>query len=115
MKGFYDAFCDWLSVHPITTGGVLAIVLTGLRVAMSEDSKSFKFVCLEGVACGCLSMALSYTAIHLLNLDSSIGVFIGSTAGFIGIERTRVFMIRLLDSWLASHYGKDTDRNDTKE
>lgn len=107
MKDFYDAFCEWLSIHPITTGGCLALILTALRVAMSEDNKSFKFVCLEGVACGFLSMALSYTAIHLLNLDSSIGVFIGSTAGFIGIERTRAFMVRLLDSWVARHDGKD--------
>ena len=102
MKDLYEAVCGWLSAHPITTGGALALILTGLRVAMSEHKKSFGMVCLEGVSCGLLSMAFSYTAINMLNLDPSIGIFIGSTAGFIGVERIQTLMIKILDMWLAN-------------
>lgn len=105
VKDFYDALCEWLSIHPITTGGMLALILTALRVALSETSRSFSYVCMEGLACGFLSMAFSYTAINMLGVDPSIGTLIGATAGFIGIERTRAFMIKLLDAWILKQKG----------
>lgn len=100
MRDLYDTVCEWLSAHPITTGGILAIVLTGLRVAMSEDKKTFGYICLEGLACGLLSMAFSYAAIGMLGVDNSVGVLIGSSAGFIGIDRIRVLFILLLDKYV---------------
>lgn len=109
----YDRIAEWLTAHPISTGGALALVLTGLRVGMAEHKKSFGMVCIEGLACGLLSMAFSYAAIHILNFDPSIGIFIGSTAGFIGIERIQVLMIKILDLWLEKHsavnHSKDSD------
>lgn len=111
MRELYDHLCSWLSAHPITTGGVLALILTGLRVAMSENKKSFGMVCLEGVSCGLLSMAFSYTAINMLHLDPSIGIFIGSTAGFIGVERIQTLMLKIIDMWLA-HRLERKDRDD---
>lgn len=109
----YDRIAEWLTAHPISTGGALALVLTGLRVGMAEHKKSFGMVCIEGLACGLLSMAFSYAAIHILNFDPSIGIFIGSTAGFIGIERIQTLMIKILDLWLEKHsvvnQSKDSD------
>ena len=113
MNNWYDRIAEWLTAHPISTGGVLALVLTGLRVSMAEHKKSFGMVCIEGLACGLLSMAFSYAAIHILNFDPSIGIFIGSTAGFIGIERIQTLMIKILDLWLEKHsavkQSKDSD------
>lgn len=111
MKDFYERFCDWLTIHPITTGGILAVILTALRVAMSETDKSFGYVCMEGVACGLLSMAFSYAAINMMSLDPSVGIFIGSTAGFIGVERIQTLMIKILDTWVTSK----SKRNDTEQ
>lgn len=109
MKDFYERFCDWLTIHPITTGGILAVILTALRVAMSETDKSFGYVCMEGVACGLLSMAFSYAAINMMSLDPSVGIFIGSTAGFIGVERLRILFIKLIDIYLGAKSGKVSD------
>lgn len=101
MHDYYDNFTDWLQSHPVTTGGGLALVLTGLRIGLSETSRSFGFVCLEGLSCGLLSMALSYAAIGLLGVDNSVGVLIGATAGFIGVDRLKLALIKILDLWLA--------------
>ena len=111
MKDLYEALCEWLSIHPITTGGILAVTLTAFRVALAENRKSFGFVCLEGLSCGLLSMAFSYTAINMLNMDPSIGIFMGSTAGFIGLERIQALFIRLLDKWVAIKTGEKNDGN----
>ncbi len=112
MQNLYDRICEWLSIHPISTGGCLAVILTAIRIALSETNKSFGFVCLEGIACGLLSMAFSYTAINLMHLDPSIGILIGSTAGFIGIERIQTLMIKLLDLWLVKHSTGKQNKED---
>lgn len=109
MNNLYDRIADWLTAHPISTGGVLALVLTALRVGMAEHKKSFGMVCVEGLACGLLSMAFSYAAINIMHLDPSIGIFIGSTAGFIGIERIQTLMLKLLDAWIAARSAKGDD------
>ena len=100
MHDYYDNFTAWLQAHPVTTGGGLALALTALRIGLSETSRSFGFVCLEGLSCGLLSMALSYAAIGLLGVDSSVGVLIGATAGFIGVDRLKLALIKILDLWL---------------
>lgn len=109
MKDLYDSLCEWLSAHPITTGGILAVILTGLRVAMAEDKKSFGFVCLEGLSCGLLSMAFSYAAIHMLGVDNSVGILIGSSAGFVGLDRLKALFIKLIDSYLDSKKERNHD------
>ena len=101
MHNYYDNLTDWLQSHPVTTGGGLALVLTGLRIGLSETNRSFGFVCLEGLSCGLLSMALSQSAIGLLGVDSSVGMLIGATAGFIGVDRLKLALIKILDLWLA--------------
>lgn len=101
MHNYYDNFADWLQSHPVTTGGGLALALTGLRIGLSETNRSFGFVCLEGLSCGLLSMALSQSAIGLLGVDSSVGMLIGATAGFIGVDRLKLALIKILDLWLA--------------
>jgi len=101
MHNYYDNLTDWLQAHPVTTGGGLALALTGLRIGLSETNRSFGFVCLEGLSCGLLSMALSQSAIGLLGVDSSVGMLIGATAGFIGVDRLKLALIKILDLWLA--------------
>ena len=76
-------------------------MLTSLRLGLSETSRSFGFVCLEGLSCGLLSMAFSYAAIGMLGVDNSVGVLIGATAGFIGVDRLKLALIKILDLWLA--------------
>lgn len=109
MKDFYDSFCEWLSIHPITTGGILAIILTAFRVIMAEDKKSFGLVCLEGLSCGLLSMAFSYAAIGMLGVDNSVGVLIGGSAGFVGLDRMKALFIAGVDRFLERKVGRDED------
>lgn len=101
MHNYYDNLTDWLQSHPVTTGGGLALVLTALRIGLSDTSRSFGFVCMEGLSCGLLSMAMTHAAIGLLGVDSSVGVLIGATAGFIGVDRLKLALIKILDLWLA--------------
>lgn len=112
MKDLYNDICQWLTNNPISTGGVLALILTGIRVAMAENKKSFGLVCLEGLCCGLLSMAFSYSAINMLHLDPSVGVLFGATAGFIGLDRLKALFIALIDSYLLHKYGKGGDNHD---
>lgn len=110
MRQLYDEMCTWLSQHPISTGGCLAIVLTAIRIRLSEDRNSMtaSTVLLEGLSCGLLSMAFSYTAINVCGLDSSIGVFCGATAGFIGVDRLKALFIRILDAYLSRSLQKSS-------
>ena len=101
MHSYYDNLTDWLQSHPVTTGGGLALVLTGLRIGLSETNRSFGFVCLEGLSCGLLSMAMTHAAIGLLGVDGSVGVLIGATAGCVGVDRLKLALIKILDLWLA--------------
>lgn len=111
VSKIYDAICEWLSIHPVSTGGLLAIILTALRIAMAENNKSFAFVCVEGLCCGLLSMAFSYSAIGMLGVDSSVAVLIGGSAGFIGLDRLKVAFIKVFDAWVSSH----SNSNDGKK
>lgn len=110
MRPLYDEICSWLAQHPISTGGGLAIALTAIRIRLSEDRNSMtaSTVLLEGLSCGLLSMAFSYTAINVCGLDSSIGVFCGATAGFIGVDRLKALLIRVLDAYLSRGIQKSS-------
>ena len=103
MRQVYDELCAWLTQHPISTGGCLAVVLTAIRIRLSEDraSRTVSTVLLEGLSCGLLSMAFSYTAINVCGLDSSVGVFCGATAGFIGVDQLKLLFLRMIDAYLS--------------
>lgn len=109
MNNWYDRISEWLTAHPISTGGALALILTALRVIMAEDNKSFGMVCVEGLACGLLSMAFSYAATGMLGVDNSVGVLIGASAGFIGLDRMKSLFIRAIDAYLAHHNGGNSE------
>ena len=65
-------------------------------------------VLLEGLSCGLLSMAFSYTTINVCGLDPSVGVFCGATAGFIGVDRLKALLIRILDAYLSRSLRKSS-------
>lgn len=109
MKDLYESFCSWITGHPISCGGILALILTTIRVALAEDKRSFSMVCLEAVGCGLLSVAFSYSAISMFHCDQSIAVLIGSSAGFIGIDRIKLIMLKIIDNLLARKGIKEND------
>lgn len=109
MKEIYENFCNWLTAHPISCGGILALILTAIRVGLAEDKKSFPLVCLEAVGCGLLSVAFSYSAINFFHCDQSIAVLIGSTAGFIGVDRIKLIMLKCIDNFLNKKGVKDDE------
>lgn len=109
----YDRIAEWLTAHPISTGGALALVLTALRVLMAEDRKPFGMVCVEGLACGLLSMAFSSAATGMLGVDNSVGVLIGASAGFIGLDRMKALFIRVIDAYISRHSdGTETGKGE---
>lgn len=112
MNDLYDRIAEWLTGHQITTGGSLAIILTAIRVLRSQRQPTFGMVCLEGLCCGLLSMAFSYSAVHLLNVDPSVGVLIGASAGFVGLDRLKILFLAVLDRYLLRQPFGDIKEDD---
>ncbi|MGH9930715.1 MAG: phage holin, lambda family [Pyrinomonadaceae bacterium] len=90
---------NWLQAFMAMPGelqALLAAILTAtIRVVYDRSEKSWQRIGLEGLLCGCISVGL-YSGADYLGLPSSIGVFIGSSIGFIGVIQFRVFAFRLI-------------------
>ena len=74
---------------------IAAIITATVRVIYDKSERSWQRISLEGLLCGCIAVGL-YSGADYLGLPPSIGVFIGSTVGFIGVIQFREFALRFI-------------------
>jgi lambda family phage holin len=85
-----------ISAMPGEAQAIIAAVITAtLRVAYDKSEKSWQRIGLEGLLCGCIAVGL-YSGAGYLGLPPSIGVFIGSSVGFVGVVQFRTFALKFI-------------------
>jgi lambda family phage holin len=85
-----------ISAMPGEVQALIAAVITAtLRIVYDKTENSWQRIGLEGLLCGCIAVGL-YSAAGYLGLPSSIGVFIGSSVGFVGVVQFRTFALRFI-------------------
>lgn len=74
---------------------IAAIITATLRVVYDKSETSWQRIGLEGLLCGCIAVGL-YSAAGYFGMPSSIGVFLGSSVGFVGVIKFREFAFRFI-------------------
>jgi lambda family phage holin len=74
---------------------IAALITATLRVVYDKSESSWQRVGLEGLLCGCIAVGL-YSGADYLGLPRSMGVFIGSSVGFVGVIQFRTFAFKLI-------------------
>ena len=74
---------------------IAAMITATLRVVYDRSETSWLRISLEGLLCGCIGVGL-YSGAGYLGLPPSMGVFIGSSVGFVGVVKFREFTLKFL-------------------
>ena len=74
---------------------IAAIITATLRIVYDKTETSWQRIGLECALCGCIAVGL-YTLAAYFKLPPSIGVFIGSAIGFVGVIKSRELALRFL-------------------
>ena len=97
----YDAVCTWLSLHPVSSGSIMAFILSVLRLYM-QGERTFKTIFTESLICAFLSVGVTYLMTAGCGLSSEISVFIGSMTGYIGADNVKVLIQKIISNKLAN-------------
>lgn len=74
---------------------IAALITATLRVVYDKSETSWQRIGLEGLLCGCIAVGL-YSGAGYLGLPPSVGVFIGSSVGFVGVLKFREFAFKFI-------------------
>lgn len=74
---------------------IAAILTATLRVVYDRSETSWQRIGLEGLLCGCIAVGM-YSGASYLGLPPSMGVFIGTFVGYIGVIKFRELMLRFI-------------------
>ena len=74
---------------------IAALATATIRVMYDKSESTWQRVGLEGLLCGCIAVGL-YSGAAYFSLPPSVGVFIGSSVGFVGVIQFRVFAFKFI-------------------
>lgn len=99
MKKMPDNPNNWFTLLMSMPGEaqalIAAIVTATLRVVYDKTETSWQRVGLEALLCGCIAVGL-YALAGYFKMPPSVGVFIGSSVGFVGVIKFRELAFRFL-------------------
>ena len=99
MPNMPDSPNNWFTLISSLPGEaqalIAAIITATLRIAYDKSENSWQRIGLEGLLCGCIAVGL-YSGAGYLGLPTSIGVFIGSSVGFVGVVQFRTFVLKFI-------------------
>lgn len=99
MKKMPDNPNNWLTLLMSMPGEaqalVAALITATLRVVYDKSETSWQRIGLEGLLCGCIAVGL-YSGAGYFGMPPSVGVFIGSSVGFVGVIKFREFAFRFI-------------------
>ena len=74
---------------------IAAMITASLRIMYDRSDTSWQRQLLESLLCGCIGVGL-YSGAGYLGLPPSMGVFIGSSVGFLGVLKFREIVFKFL-------------------
>ncbi len=93
----YDAICSWFTVHPISSGGIMAFCMSVLRMTMKGE-RSIITILTESCICAFLSVGVTYLLKSVFGMSAEIAVFVGSMTGYIGADNVKTLVQKFLNN-----------------
>lgn len=93
----YDAICSWFTMHPISSGSIMAFCMSVLRLMMKGE-RSIITILTESCICAFLSVGVTYLLISGFGMTSEIAVFVGSMTGYIGADNVKILVQKFLNN-----------------
>jgi lambda family phage holin len=90
-----DELEAFFAAHPWLGGGVMAVLLSTLRVVYDKEETSFTRIMLEAMICGALSVAAG-SALDAMGYGQNWYLFCGGVIGFMGSQSIRAFANRFI-------------------
>ena len=102
----YDKISEWLSLHPLFSGGFISFLLAVLR--LFRERRSFPAALFEGAICALLTVGLFSGVQYMFpNMQTDTCVAFGAMIGYLGTDYVKLVLRR-------SEAQKAVDKSETE-
>ena len=108
----YDKISEWLSLHPIFSGGFISFLLAVLR--LFRERRSFPAALFEGAICALLTVGLFSGVQYMFpNMQTDTCVAFGAMIGYLGTDYVKLVLQSLIPAH-RSEVQKAVDKSETE-
>jgi lambda family phage holin len=108
----YDKISEWLSLHPLFSGGFISFLLAVLR--LFRERRSFPAALFEGAICALLTVGLFSGVQYLFpNMQTDTCVAFGAMIGYLGTDYVKLVLQSLIPA-RRSEAQKAVDKSETE-
>ena len=108
----YDKISEWLSLHPIFSGGFISFLLAVLR--LFRERRSFPAALFEGAICALLTVGLFSGVQYMFpNMQTDTCVAFGAMIGYLGTDYVKLVLQSLIPA-RRSEAQKAVDKSETE-
>ena len=91
----YDKISEWLSLHPLFSGGFISFLLAVLR--LFRERRSFPAALFEGAICALLTVGLFSGVQYMFpNMQTDTCVAFGAMIGYLGTDYVKLVLQGLI-------------------
>ena len=91
----YDKISEWLSLHPLFSGGFISFLLAVLR--LFRERHSFPAALFEGAICALLTVGLFSGVQYMFpNMQTDTCVAFGAMIGYLGTDYVKLVLQSLI-------------------
>lgn len=91
----YDKISEWLSLHPLFSGGFISFLLAVLR--LFRERRSFPAALFEGAICALLTVGLFGGVQYMFpNMQTDTCVAFGAMIGYLGTDYVKLVLQSLI-------------------
>lgn len=91
----YDKISEWLSLHPLFSGGFISFLLAVLR--LFRERRSFPAALFEGAICALLTVGLFSGVQYMFpNMQIDTCVAFGALVGYLGTDYVKLVLQSLI-------------------
>ena len=108
----YDKISEWLSHHPLFSGGFISFLLAVLR--LFRERRSFPAALFEGAICALLTVGLFSGVQYMFpNMQTDTCVAFGAMIGYLGTDYVKLVLQSLIPAH-RSEVQKAVDKSETE-
>ena len=108
----YDKISEWLSLHPLFSGGFISFLLAVLR--LFRERHSFPAALFEGAICALLTVGLFSGVQYMFpNMQTDTCVAFGAMIGYLGTDYVKLVLQSLIPA-RRSEAQKAVDKSETE-
>lgn len=108
----YDKISEWLSLHPLFSGGFISFLLAVLR--LFRERRSFPAALFEGAICALLTVGLFSGVQYMFpNMQTDTCVAFGAMIGYLGTDYVKLVLQSLIPAH-RSEAQKAVDKLETE-